>query len=191
VGGIAGNTSNGGTISGSTNNGQVTGTDSVAGVGSILGASNHNPILVDNKYLEGTGNAVGGWTYIATDDQAKIYVPDPPNPGNPNLPVVTPNPGNGGGSSAAAPRNPVRYTAPITAFDVPIIGITGPTDQVLPDTNINSQPERIGDLDVPTTVTAETQSNNVLPILLVVLILIVAAALIFRGLRMRRKGAES
>jgi hypothetical protein len=99
-----------------------------------------------------------------------------------------------GSSPAPAPINAIRYAASLTSLDPPIIGLlntNSAADQALPETNINSQPERIGDLDVPTTVIAETQSNNVLPIALVVLIVIVAAALIFRGLRMRRKGAES
>jgi hypothetical protein len=113
----------------------------------------------------------------------------PTNPKNP-----TTNNGGGGSPATTAPRNLVRYTVPITSLDPPVIGIlntNNAADQALPETNVNSQNEQIGDLDVPTTVTAETQSNNVLPIALVVLIVIVAGALIFRGLRLRRKGAES
>jgi hypothetical protein len=197
VGGIAGTATGAGIeISGSTNNGKVTGTDSVAGVGAIAGSTGSGLSLDGNKYAEGSSDkGIGGYSK-PSNDAVQVYVPTPPNPGNPNPPIITPNPGNSGGSSAGTPapaavRNPVRYVAPTAAVNAPVVAAVSPpstADTTLPEPNVSSQPEIIGDLNVPTTVTEDAQSNNVLPIILIIVIVVVVAVLLLLGAKKRRQG---
>jgi hypothetical protein len=117
---------------------------------------------------------------------------------DPNPTVITPDQGNGGGSAStpapAAARTPVRsvVVAP-AAVNAPVVVAASPestAQTALPEQNVASQPETIGDLNVPTTVTEETRQNNLLPIILIIVIVVAVAILLIRGAKKRRGSTE-
>jgi hypothetical protein len=83
-----------------------------------------------------------------------------------------------------------RYTPASAAVNAPVVASVSPESSAqttLPEQqNVASQPETIGDLNVPTTVSEDAQSNNALPIAVVVAIFLAVVLLLYRGIKAQK-----
>jgi hypothetical protein len=160
--------------------------------GQAAGLDGYPTVAINNTTSARNGTESG--TIVAEKPKPAT----PRDPETPNPPIITPNPptNNSGGSTGtpapATPRIPVRTIAVApAAVNAPVVAAVSPpstADTTLPEPNVTSQPEIIGDLNVPTTVTEDVQSNRVLPIIVIIVIVVVVAVLLLLGAKKRRQG---
>jgi hypothetical protein len=143
------------------------------------------------------------WTNWTTGllPHLKTEVPPVINTGNSNELINNTPSNNASAAAAQVSRTPVRtLAARLPAADAQTPPIAAGANSLrsensaqatLPEQNAASQPETIGDLNVPTTVSEDAQSNNALPIAVMIIIIAAVAVLLVLGIKKRQGGTES